>query len=320
MSSPQLSIVIANWNTRELTLNCLRSVFDAADGDRQSLDVIVVDNASSDDSVEAIRREFRQVSLICSPRNVGFAGANNLGLERARGDFLLLLNSDTIVPPGMLGAAVAYMQAQPDVGLCGAKLLNPDWTFQASYADFPSLMGELLSASGLGSRLVSPYYPSPRPVAAESAREVDWVAGAFMLTRRETYAQVGGMDTGYFMYSEETDWCYRIKRAGWRIRYLPDVSIIHIGGASTRQRSAEMIAELNKSKIRFFDKHYGHAQAGRLRAGLAAVYLGRESISHVMSWMASEDHKASWKKKQAVARAVRRVCSDASSRAITNHG
>jgi GT2 family glycosyltransferase len=318
MPPPQLSIIIVNWNTRELTVNCLRSVFASSDG--LSLDVILIDNASSDDSVEAVRREFPQVKLICNPRNIGFAGANNIGMEQACGESLLLLNSDTVVPPGALGAAYAYLQSHPDVGLCGIKLLNPDRSFQASYAHFPSLAGELLSATGLGARLVSPYYPSPRPVDGEAAQEVDWVAGAFMLVRRATYDRVGGMDTGYFMYSEETDWCYRIKRAGWSIRYLPEVSIIHIGGASTRQRSAEMTAELNKSKIRFFEKHYGAARARRLRAGLSAVYWARESVSRVMAAVAPVDKKARWQSKQAVARAVRMVCSDRSTRVAANHG
>jgi hypothetical protein len=318
MAAPHLSIIIVNWNTRELTLNCLRSLYGAPDG--LALEVILVDNASSDDTVEAVRREFPQVTLICNPRNIGFAGANNIGLERASGVYLLLLNSDTVVPPGMLAAAHAYMQAQPDVGLCGVKLLNPDRTFQASFADFPSLKGELLSATGLGARLVSPYYPSPRPVAGEAAREVDWVAGAFMLVRRATFAQVGGMDTGYFMYSEETDWCYRIKQAGWHVRYLPDVAIIHIGGASTRQRSAEMTAELNKSKIRFFEQHYGPARAARLRTGLATVYWGRETISRIMASMSPSEKKARWRSKQAVARAVRQACIGGPSRVVTSHG
>lgn len=318
MTVPQLSIIIVNWNTRDLTVDCLRSIYAAPDG--LSLEVILIDNASSDDTVEAVRREFPQVNLICSPRNLGFAGANNIGLQQARGEALLLLNSDTMVPSGALGAACAYLHAHPEVGMCGVKLLNPDGTFQTSYARFPSLVSELLSATGMGVRLVSPYYPSPQPVDGEGAQEVDWVAGAFLLLRRSVYEQVGGMDTGFFMYSEETDWCYRIKQAGWSIRYLPDISVIHVGGASTRQRSAAMTAELNKSKIRFFEKHYGPARARRLRTGLLAVYWGRECVSRVMAAVAAGDRKARWQSKLAVAHAVRQVCSDDGTRMATNHG
>jgi hypothetical protein len=318
MARPHLSIIVVNWNTRELTVNCLRSIY-ATQANLQ-LEVIVVDNASSDDSAPAVQREFPQARLICNPRNVGFAGANNIGLEQASGDFLLLLNSDTIVPPGALQAACAYMQANPDVGLCGVKLLNPDGSFQASHAHFPTLRAEFLSATGLGTRLVSPYFPSPAPSAGEIIQDVDWVAGAFMLVRREAYVQVGGMDTDYFMYSEETDWCYRIKRAGWRLRYLPAVTITHIGGASTRQRSAEMTAELNKSKIRFFEKHYGPARAAQLRAMIAAIYGAREVASRVMTQVAPGGEKSRWENKQAAARAVRQACADTSSLIASHHG
>jgi N-acetylglucosaminyl-diphospho-decaprenol L-rhamnosyltransferase len=188
------------------------------------------------------------------------------------------------------------------------KLLNPDGTFQGSYADFPTLKSEFLIATGLGVRLVSPYHPSPAPQPGEKAREVDWIAGAFMLLRREVFEQVGGMDEAYWMYSEETDWCYRIKQAGWKIAYLPEVAITHVGGASTRQQGPEMATQLNRSRVRFFAKNYGPSYANQLRILLWLVFLLREIASRFMLWVLPSARKGEWRRELGTARLVRRAC------------
>lgn len=302
-----LSIIIVNWNTRQITADCLRSIQETA-GDLH-YEVILVDNASSDGSPAMIREQFGWVKLIENQDNPGFAGANNQGMAVAEGRYLLLLNSDTVVKPGAFQSAMQFMDAHPEAGLCGIRLLNPDGGFQASYADFPSLAAEFLTATGLGKRFFSPYYPSPRPQSNEQAHEIDWVAGAFMLLRREVYARVGGMDTSYWMYSEETDWCYRIQQSGYKLFYLPDVAIIHIGGASTRQRKPEMMAQLTKSKVHFFAKNYGAARARQLQVLLWIVYVARELAGRVLMLLPSFRDRG--QREVHVARLIRAACAQA---------
>ncbi len=302
-----LSIIIVNWNTRQITADCLRSIQETA-GSLQ-YEVILVDNASTDGSQAMIREQFSWVKLIENQDNPGFAGANNQGMAVAQGRYLLLLNSDTLVKPGALQSAIEFMDAHPEAGLCGVRLLNPDGSFQASYANFPSLAAEFLTATGLGKRFVSPYYPSPRPQLNEQAREIDWVAGAFMLLRHEVYVHVGGMDTTYWMYSEETDWCYRIQQYGYKLFYLPDVAVIHIGGASTRQRKPEMMVQLTKSKVLFFAKNYGVARARQLQVLLWLVYVARELAGRAFMLLPSFRDRG--EREVQVARLIRSACTQA---------
>ncbi|MCP4362061.1 MAG: glycosyltransferase, partial [Chloroflexi bacterium] len=185
---PDVSIIIVNWNTRDLLVNCLNSIEQTA-GDLK-VETIVVDNVSTDGSPDMVRRQFPHVQLLENDSNVGFAGANNQGMALGQGRYLLLLNSDAFLKPDSLQTAVRFMDGHPEVGVCGAKLLNPDGTFQGSYADFPTLKSEFLMATGLGKRLINPYYPAPRPWLGEEAREVDWIGGAFMLLRHEVFDKV----------------------------------------------------------------------------------------------------------------------------------
>ncbi|MBZ0299055.1 MAG: glycosyltransferase family 2 protein [Anaerolineae bacterium] len=301
-----LSIIIVNWNTHQLLSDCLGSI--QATAEDIQVEVIVIDNGSTDGSQAVIREHYPAIRLIENTDNPGFAGANNQGMAQAQGRYFLLLNSDTLVKPGTLQQALQFMDHTPEAGMCGVKLLNPDGTFQASYANFPTLKAEFLTATGLGPRLISPYYPSPRPQSSNQPHEVDWIAGAFMLLRREVYEALGGMDTSYWMYSEETDWCYHIKRAGYKIYYLPEAAIIHIGGASTRQRRPQMRVQLVTSKLRFFAKNYGPHRTRQLRLLLWSVYLGREFASRLLMLMASGARKAHWQSEIQNSRLVRAVC------------
>lgn len=285
-----LSVIVVNWNTQDLLVACLRSLaaFSLAAADAQAaVEIIVVDNASTDGSPARVRRDFPHVRLIENPHNLGFAAANNLGIQASRGEFVLLLNSDAAVTPGALTNLVQFMQQCPPAGLAGPRLINPDGSFQASFAAFPTLTSELLLATRLARWVIGPYAPSPTPRVRsgrfsasfiEAARPVDWIAGAAMLARRRAIEQVGGLDEGYFMYSEETDWCWRFWRHGWQVWYLPHVAVVHHGGASTRQRPAASYAQLYASKVRFFTRAYG-AQAGqRLRRLLTTVAAARLTL------------------------------------------
>jgi len=297
-----VSIIIVSWNTRDLLANCLTSIIQTAAD--LTFEIIVIDNGSTDGSVEMVQHQFPHIQLVENKANVGFAGANNQGLTLGQGRYLLLLNSDTILMTNSLIQSIHFMDTHLEVGLCGVKLLNPDTTFQASYANFPTLKSEFLNATGLGKRLISPYYPSPRPWPDEVAHKVDWVPGAFMLLRGQVFEQVGGMDPSYWMYSEETDWCYRLKQAGCQIYYLPQVTIIHLGGASTSQQKPKMINQLNQSKVRFFAKNYGFVYAEQLRFMLWVIFLIREQTSRFISLFSSQ--KDYWHNRASIARLIRK--------------
>ena len=262
--SVDLAIIIVNWNTRELLAQCLQSLQDTVQ--EASFEVWVVDNASSDGSAAMIRKRFPQTHLIVNTENVGFVRANNQALEGCRGRYVLLLNSDTKALPDSLDKAVRFMDDHPRAGVAGAQLLNPDGSFQASYSPFPTLWQEFLMLSGLGRKLVRPQYPSRGPGIQEGTQRVNYVEGACLMVRRGAVEQVGRLDECIFMYSEEVDWCYRFAQMGWEVWYLPQVTIIHYGGQSSKQRLSRMEAELYCSRLYFFAKHYGPFQSFLLKS------------------------------------------------------
>lgn len=252
-----LSIIIVNWNTSGLLLQCLNSIYDS--GSHSVFEIIVVDNGSSDDSVSLVEKHFPGVILIQNNQNLGFAKANNHGISKAGGRYYLLLNSDTIVLPGTLDELVHVADHYPDVGVISPKVLNMDDSLQESWASFPTFWSELIGRNFRHRRSVK-YLPS--------AYDVDWITGACMLVRSETVRTVGAMDEDYFMYSEEADWCFRIKKTGWKIWYLSNAVIYHLGGGSAKRSSLTQLVLLYQSKLLFFRKHYGVAQAIMLRYGL----------------------------------------------------
>jgi GT2 family glycosyltransferase len=266
---PDVSIILVSWNTRDLLLACLESLPSAV-GDLIA-DVWVVDNASSDDSVAMLQTHHPTVNLIVNPQNVGFAAANNQAIEASAGRYVLLLNSDTLALPQSIERLVRFADMCPQAGAVGPMLLNPDGSFQDSFADFPSFRNELLSVTGLGRRLYGSWYPGYGPNHAKAPRLVDYISGACMLVRRATVDRVGLMDEQYFMYSEEIDWCLRMCQAGWEIWFTPAGQVIHYGGQSSQQWRAAMLRALYRSKVRFFRKHYGAAAASVLQASFVVV-------------------------------------------------
>jgi len=302
-----LSIIIVSWNTRDLLATCLASIYSSPPPGE--FDVWVVDNASTDGSPALVHERFPQVRLIENEKNLGFAAANNQGLRASRGRYALLLNSDAAAPPGALGAMLRFMDEHPQAGAAGPKLVNPDGSFQASFARFPTLRSEFGLLTGLARWSIGPYAPSPRPQPGETARRVDWVAGAALIVRREAIEQVGLMDESYFLYSEETDWCWRLWRGGWPVWYLPEVEVVHHAGASSRQRSVQTYGLLYESKLRFFARHYGGWAAAALRVGLLAfgalrlvVSLGLQILPVQAGW------RPRWRQRAEQERALVRLC------------
>jgi len=261
-----LGIVIVSWNVRELLAACLESVVSAPS---LTTDIVVVDNASGDGSAEIVRRCFPQVRLIASEKNLGFAGGNNVGIRYWGLDastsklqsprYLLLLNPDTLVRGDALETMVRFMDATPQAGLCGARLIYEDGRFQHSAFGFPGLWQIALDSPGIPGRLSDSWLNgrySRKLYAAGLPFEIDHPLGAAMLVRAEAIRQAGLMDEDFYMYCEEVDWCWRIKKAGWKIYCVPQAEIVHYAGQSTRQVKAEMIAALWTSRLRLYRKHY----------------------------------------------------------------
>jgi N-acetylglucosaminyl-diphospho-decaprenol L-rhamnosyltransferase len=276
-----VSIIIVNWNTRDRLAACLQSI--AAIGSANqlpALEIFVVDNASTDGSPDMVRAQFPQVQLIVNPDNVGFARANNQALRLSHGDYVLLLNSDTVLSENFLPPLIEFLQQHSRAAIAVPKLLNADGSFQGSGAAFPTFISELLLITKLARLIVGPYAPSPRPRSGEPARSVDWASGAALMLRRSAIDQVGLLDEKYFFYSEETEWCWRFRRAGWEVWYLPQVEIIHFGAASSRQRLIENYAQLYFSKIQLFKTAYGLSAARRLRIMFTVV-----AVCRLMVWL-----------------------------------
>jgi GT2 family glycosyltransferase len=291
-----LSIIIVNWNTQEHLRACLASLRASALGSGLSREILVVDNASSDGSAAMVRAEFPEVALIANAENRGYAAGNNQGLTAASGEFLLLLNPDTEVPPGGLEALVAFLREHPRAGAAAPRLVHPDGQIQESVRGFPT-PGSLLEEFG-GSRLspvarrldallaapegsVTPHdgegAAGPYRVSVAGVTEplsVDQPMASCFLIRREALAQVGGMDEQFPIFFNDVDLCYRIRRAGWGIWYLPHVRVLHHGGAATRQVRPEMIRESHRSLHRFYAKHYRRRLPAPVYAGIiGAIHM-----------------------------------------------
>lgn len=254
-----LSIVIVNYNTRDLLRDCLYSVYNSKVDFEYN--VIVVDNCSPDDSVQMVQREFPQVRLIASDVNGGYAYGNNLGLRQARGQHLLLLNADTVLPPDALQGMMDFMEEHPDAGVAGPKLVLADGSLDlACRRSFPTLDVAFYRLLGLSKR----YPESPRYnrynlgyLDPDQMTEVDSVVGAFMWIRRQALDQAGLLDERFFMYAEDLDLCYRIKvDHGWKVYYNPAVVVTHYKGQSTIKRWVPMTVEFYRAMWRFHTKHY----------------------------------------------------------------
>jgi N-acetylglucosaminyl-diphospho-decaprenol L-rhamnosyltransferase len=289
---PDVSVLIVSWNTRDLTLACLESLAGAAGS--ISWDAWVVDNASADDSVAAIRARYPATHVIARTDNAGFAAANNEGIATSCGRYVLLLNSDTVMMKGALEALVRFADAHPRAAIVGAMLLNADGTFQAGPTPFPSIWNELLSATGIGARLFHAGYPSLGARASDQVQQADYVGGACLLARRTAIDEVGGLDDRYFMYSEEIDWCWRMRRRAWEVWFTPAARVVHLGGQSTRQVRDEMLRALYRSKVRFFRLHRGRLAAACL-AGILVAATHARLIARRLAGQSSAGRALTWR-------------------------
>ena len=313
-----VSIIIVNWNVRDLLRRCLVSIqaspgvrldagavtLPAASGANAgptvptvpTMEVVVVDNASGDGSAEMVRREFPWARVIANSENRGFTAANNQGIAACSGRYLLMLNPDTELLDGALKVMLDFIETHPSVGLVGPQLRYgnfqpPDGAaagnlagsggVQSSRRRFPTLATAFVESTVLqglfqGSHVLRDYYVQDQP--DDITQEVDWVVGAAMMVRRSVVEQVGGLDEGFFMYSEELDWCRRIKAAPapgggrWQVMYLPAARVVHHEGRSSAQAPALKQIQFHVSKVRYFRKYHGWLAAQALRLFLLGTY------------------------------------------------
>jgi N-acetylglucosaminyl-diphospho-decaprenol L-rhamnosyltransferase len=267
-----LSIIIVSWNVADLLAACLDSILG---GDTSGVEIIVVDSASTDQTVALIQQRYPQVKLIAQSENLGFVRCNNIGLHEARGRYMLLLNPDTEIIDNALAQMVQYMDAHPEIGIIGPQTLNTDGTTQSTRRRFPTLALAFFESTWLQpyapKHMLDQYYVTDQP--DDGIFEVDWVQGSALMARREVYEQIGGLDEGYVMFSEELDWCRRAKDAGWRVAYLGTAKIVHHGGKSTDQVVARRHVHFQESKLRYFRKFHGPFAANGLRLFLLASYV-----------------------------------------------
>jgi GT2 family glycosyltransferase len=263
IGTKMLSVVIVNYNTREELRHCLSSIFDSKQN--MAFEVWVVDNNSSDFSAEMVEAEFPFVRLIRNRNNTGFAVANNMAIKQIDSKFMLLLNPDTIVFDEVFDKTTEFMRDRPRVGMVTCKLVKADGTLDlACRRSFPSAFDGFCRATGLSglfptSRLFARY--NVTYLDEDETNEVNAINGAFMMVRREAIEEVGLLDEDYFMYMEDLDWCYRFKKKGWKIYYLPNSTVVHLKGQAGKKNSSKMIVEFFKSMEMFCKKQYATRQS-----------------------------------------------------------
>ena len=258
-----LSVIIVNFNTKDLLKDCLSSIFRQTQG--INFEVLVVDNGSTDDSIVMVKEKFPQASLIENKKNLGFAKANNQGIRKAKGKYIFLLNSDTVLKNNSLLKLIRFAEKHPQAGVIGCKLLNKDGREQPSVAPFftlPKVFLWLLT----GDRFL---YSSPNKPC-----QVDWVMGAALMIKKEVIDKAGFLDERFFMYMEEQEWCYRIKKAGWQAWFYPGAEIFHLVRGSSPEGRQKAILGIYQGLIYFYQKHFAPWQLGVLKLLLRAKATG----------------------------------------------
>lgn len=287
-----VSIVIVNWNTRDVLRNCLASIVAET---RATHEIIVIDNASADGSAEMVRAEFPQAVLIANTDNKGFAGANNQGLAIARGQHVLLLNPDTIVLDQAVDKTLAWLAGHPDVGCVGCQVLEGPGVIQRTCFADPTPLNQIIVELGLMrlSGLV-PFFGRPwyKSWDRTTEREVDVVSGMFMLVPRAVVQKIGFLDDAFFIYGEEADWCRRIRKAGWRCVFAPVAQIIHLDGGSksTAQIRSRMYIQMHKSHLIYARKHDGYLGYLMAKGLLLSSSIARVGLFGLLSLVSSNEN------------------------------
>jgi len=271
-SAPDFSIILVCWNNIDYLDPCLKSLSES--NLESAYEIVVVDNGSNDGSQAMLRAKFPQVKLIQNKTNVGLSRASNQGIEVTSARYVLLLNNDTLVNKTAIDGMVDFLDETEDAGAVGGKLINPDGSFQAGYADFPSLLQELLIATRIG-ELLWEGYPSHKD--SQENKSIDWMSSACLMIRRSALEETGLLDEEFFIYGDEKDLQYRLKQVGWNVYYLPWISTVHFGGRSMNRWGRRKM--VYRGKMLFFKKNYGKMKTLLLRS-----LFGGLSLIKMLSW------------------------------------
>ena len=296
MKPPLVSAILVSFNTRELTLRALEDLQRASHG--LNVEIWVVDNASSDDSVAPIRARFPAVNVIEAGENLGFGRANNRALERARGEYFLLLNTDAFLHQDALRELLHAAARHPRAGVIAPRVLNEDGSRQKSVWPFPSPVQAWSENLGIGWALRRVSSKLRQGGSPDDEGEIPWAIGACLLVRRAAYERVGGFDARFWMYAEETDWQKRMREAGWQIVLAPRARVTHLGGASGAQ-SARVCAAFYASTDQYMRKHHGRAGMLSARAALTLGQLARLPFFGLRALLRPRDARARAKLKLA---------------------
>ena len=279
----ELSIVTVNYKSADHLIECLRSIKENLKN--LEYEIIVIDNASGDRSVGKIQAAFSDIVLIENKTNLGFAKANNQGIRRSRGRYILLLNNDTVVLPNAVEAMVGVLKKSADIGIVGCRLLNPDKTPQQSFGRVAGFIGDLIQSTFSNTLFANSSNPIVEKILARlhrSGKKVGWVCGACMLCRRESLEETGLLDENFFMYKEDMDLCISFRKKNWGIYYTPDAPIIHHLGASVSAKPFETAIEYRKSQLYFYKKHYGWMGLLCLKIYLYGKFIRKLSVSFLV--------------------------------------
>ena len=287
----ELSVIIVNWNAKSLLEQSLKSVYSCIT-ESFPLEVFVVDNGSSDGSPGMVKEKFPAVKLIENRENLGFARANNQAIGKSSGKYVLLLNSDVIILNKALEKTITFLENHPDAGAVGCKLLNQDGTLQHSCYNFGSLTRSVISSLGLDRtifRNISKFQSLLKNWSHDKVREVDYVRGAFLMLRKKSIEDVGLLDERFFMYAEEADVCYRLKKAGWKVYFFPGAEVIHLRGRSSNSMGLRAQSQRLLSRILFFRKWHGLLYCSIHRVLIIALALLRIALSPFKSLVHSRN-------------------------------
>jgi len=253
-----LSVIIVTWNGKRYALECLASLHQGESA--LPFEIIVVDNASTDGTPEAIREQYPDVQLVRNEANLGFAKANNIGMAKSRGKFVALVNSDVVLPPGCLEKMVQYLEENPGIGVLGPKMLSPNGSIGQSVMRLPTVWNTICSSLGLhrvlpDSKLFGGFLMDGYPY--NKVDDVEVLTGWFWMVPRVALQQVGGLDEQFFMYGEDIDWCQRFLKAGWRVVFYSDAEALHYGAASSSEAPTRFYVEMRRANLQYFRKHHG---------------------------------------------------------------
>jgi GT2 family glycosyltransferase len=277
-----ISVVILNWNDLQHLIGCVESLSDCTK--ERTMEIIVVDNASTDGSADAVASRFPEVKLVRNKENLGFPKGNNIGIRASRGKYIYLLNSDIKVLDGCIDALADYMDAHPDIGMIGPKTLNDDLSHQSTCRQFPTLWNNFCATTGLAKVFKQSRFFSGEHMfyfKGDSTLDVDVLVGCFWAVRREALDDFGLLDEDFFMYAEDVDWCKRCWNAGWRVVFFPGAQAVHYRGASSNKDPVRCALTQQRSILSYWKKHHG--SLGRFI--ISCLIFGRLSGRWAVDWV-----------------------------------